>query len=50
MLGISDIDHPREIIGKYDSIFENVLEKKTDDKNVIQSPIEYFLVNIPESL
>ncbi|CDW79774.1 wd-40 repeat protein [Stylonychia lemnae] len=48
--GVSSIGHPRQILDYYDQIFDNSIEKKSEEKDVIQSPIEYFLVNLPECL
>eukprot|EP00347_Sterkiella_histriomuscorum_P005218 403357440 len=48
ILGLKDIDAPKDIIDKYDEIFSTHLDQSSQSQQ--QQPIEYYLLNLPETL
>eukprot|EP00347_Sterkiella_histriomuscorum_P008910 403343274 len=48
ILGLGDVNNPKDIIDKYDSIFSDHLDSQNQDEQ--QKPIEYYLINLPETL
>eukprot|EP00347_Sterkiella_histriomuscorum_P008450 403345053 len=47
ILGLREISTPKDILAKYDDIFKDQLDQSNQTQ---QQPIEYYLVNLPETL
>eukprot|EP00347_Sterkiella_histriomuscorum_P015684 403356086 len=47
ILGLKEISAPKDILEKYDDIFKDHLDQSNQTQ---QQPIEYYLVNLPETL
>eukprot|EP00347_Sterkiella_histriomuscorum_P023209 403335532 len=49
IVGVPNINHPKEILENYSLIFQDIIQNQASE-NDQQHPIEYFLVNLPETL
>eukprot|EP00347_Sterkiella_histriomuscorum_P005927 403354731 len=51
IVAVPQIKNPKEILNKYDQILGNLLQKEQPiHENEKLTPIEYFLINLPETL